>query len=422
MNELTIDERSRLDQCEATIQGELHAFVRVGNALLTIRDQRLYRQGYETFEDYCRVKWNMARNYANKLISASETVANLGTIVPILPTSEAQTRPLTALPPEQQRVAWQEAVETAPGGKVTAAHVATVAEQYKPRVETVETPPAPTQTFQRVSADDFKMEPAWVYGSLLDQPATSALFRDALQQASDSTLYRAHWATETEGKRRELAAMENAMTARGLVFTSKLPQIDPPAPRWEPDPAWAAEYEQPKPVGPATLPISQRPDYDSDEWYTPQQYTDAARAVMGAIDLDPASCVAANEVVGAARFFDKTTNGLALPWSGRVWLNPPYSSPLAQEFIKKAIDEYTLGDMTQAVILVNNATETVWFQSLLTRFPVCFPASRVQFWREGHAPAGARQGQAVFYIGPNRPQFARVFSELGPVLERAMEG
>lgn len=61
----------------------------------------------------------MARNYANKLISASTVVQNLGTIVPI-PTTESQARPLTSLPPDQQREVWQEAVETAPKGMVAA--------------------------------------------------------------------------------------------------------------------------------------------------------------------------------------------------------------------------------------------------------------------------------------------------------------
>jgi len=38
----------------------------------------------------------------------------------------------TKLPPEQQAEVWQEAVETAPNGKVTAAHVAQVVEKVKP--------------------------------------------------------------------------------------------------------------------------------------------------------------------------------------------------------------------------------------------------------------------------------------------------
>lgn len=59
----------------------------------------------------------------------------------------------------------------------------------------------------------------------------------------------------------------------------------------------------------------------SVELYTPDYIVEAARATLGGIDLDPASCAIGNEVVKATRYFDK--NGLTQPWSGRILLNPP---------------------------------------------------------------------------------------------------
>jgi phage N-6-adenine-methyltransferase len=162
--------------------------------------------------------------------------------------------------------------------------------------------------------------------------------------------------------------------------------------------------------------ISATPGYDSDEWYSPAEYLEAARAVMGDIDLDPATCAAAQEVVQARRFFTKEDDGLAQEWRGRIWLNPPYSAALAPRFIDKLCAEYDAGRLIEAVVLVNNATDTAWFHNLLGRFPACFLRKRVPFWRPGHNGGGARQGQVIFYLGPRVSEFWRVFSPLGVVV------
>jgi len=129
--ELTIAEQSELDQLETTIERGLQTFYEVGSALLTIRDKRLYRSEYSAFEDYCQERWGFTKTYANYQIAAAEVRANLTTIVvKQLPQNEAQIRPLTSLEPDQQREVWQRAVETAPNGKITAAHVAQVASDY----------------------------------------------------------------------------------------------------------------------------------------------------------------------------------------------------------------------------------------------------------------------------------------------------
>jgi len=81
-------------------------FVRDG--IVEIRGSRLYRESYETFEGYCRDRWDMDRNYTNKLIASASVVKSLGTTVPIQPTNERQARPLTKLEtPEEQIEVWE---------------------------------------------------------------------------------------------------------------------------------------------------------------------------------------------------------------------------------------------------------------------------------------------------------------------------
>jgi len=142
-------ESIRFTELESVIDVGLKTFVDVGNALLEIRDSRLYRAQWGTFDEYCRERWGMAKSRAYQLIDAAQVSANVSTVVDILPVSERQARPLTRLEPEKQREAWQTAVETAPGGKVTATHVRSV-------VDTMIDPPV-----QRPSAKEEKLpEPA----------------------------------------------------------------------------------------------------------------------------------------------------------------------------------------------------------------------------------------------------------------------
>lgn len=157
---------------------------------------------------------------------------------------------------------------------------------------------------------------------------------------------------------------------------------------------------------------------DSYEWFTPAEYIEAARAVMGGIDLDPASCAEANEVVKARRYYTREDDGLAQPWVGRVWLNPPYNMPLVEEFAQRTVEEVAAGNVTAAIVLVNNSTDTGWFHTLLdAASAVCLTRGRLKFWN-GADRLAARQGQAIFYLGPEPDNFAQRFTELGGVLRR----
>lgn len=150
----------------------------------------------------------------------------------------------------------------------------------------------------------------------------------------------------------------------------------------------------------------------NNEWYTPADYIEAAREVMESIDLDPASNDIAQKTVKAAVYYTAETNGLDKEWHGNVWMNPPYASDLIGKFIDKLIAE--LPNIEQAIVLVNNATETEWFGKLISHASaVCFPRSRVKFYMPDGKTGAPLQGQAVIYFGENKERFAEVFSGKG---------
>ena len=92
-----------LQELETIIETGLRTFVEVGEALLEIRDRRLYRESHKTFEDYCRERWGMSRIYAHRSIEAAKIAKILLPIGNI--SSESQARELVLLAREDEQAA-----------------------------------------------------------------------------------------------------------------------------------------------------------------------------------------------------------------------------------------------------------------------------------------------------------------------------
>jgi hypothetical protein len=156
-------------------------------------------------------------------------------------------------------------------------------------------------------------------------------------------------------------------------------------------------------------------------------YIEAAREVMGSIDLDPASCEQANRTVKATNYYTEKDDGLKQNWHGNVWCNPPYGhinsvkggtkngyTPL---FTQKLLHEYRVGNVTQAILLVlGNACFMKWFYPLW-EFPLCFHDGRIYF----NLPDGSKSdfgfGNTFIYIGPHEDRFIKHFSLFGRIVK-----
>ena len=126
--------------------------------------------------------------------------------------------------------------------------------------------------------------------------------------------------------------------------------------------------------------------------------------VLGAIDLDPASSFLANQTILAERFFTKEDDGLLQEWSGRVWMNPPYSRGLIDKFVTKLL---TSPRVMASLVLTNSATETNWAQELMTGATwVFFFNHRIHFM----PPPGVER--------PDRPKYPQMLVYRGPHLLR----
>jgi phage N-6-adenine-methyltransferase len=163
------------------------------------------------------------------------------------------------------------------------------------------------------------------------------------------------------------------------------------------------------------------PERDSGAWFTPAPYARMVEEVLGQIDLDPFSADAANVNIRARRYFTAGQDAYRQRWfesKGTVFMNPPYTRGMVEGAVELFLAHWETGVITQGIVLVNNATETCWFQSLLRHSSaVCFTERRIAFENvDGKQVSGNTRGQAFFYFGRNVRRFADVFGRIGKVL------
>jgi phage N-6-adenine-methyltransferase len=179
------------------------------------------------------------------------------------------------------------------------------------------------------------------------------------------------------------------------------------------------EHAKARVKGATTSAPSRMDKYSGDnEWYTPPDIIEAARRVLGDIDLDPASHVLAQTWIKAKTFYTAADNALERPWRGRVWLNPPYCRELMGPFVDKLLAEHASGVVEEALLLTHGCTDTGWFHAAARASPAfCLLSGRVDFITpSGDKAASSTHGQTVFYLGVDDSTFVQVFAELGLIV------
>lgn len=174
----------------------------------------------------------------------------------------------------------------------------------------------------------------------------------------------------------------------------------------------------------------------SNEHYTPPDIIEGVRAVLGSIDLDPASCEVANTIVKAKKIYTKEDDGLVQDWLGRVFLNPPGGKPTgkngkrinvsnAQRFYFKLVREF-LSYNTHSAIFLGFTLEILRLSQAdpnipsILRFPFCVCHERLDFLDENLVPQTDPSHANVLVLLPDTyeqvDKFELIFSCFGDVV------
>jgi len=163
---------------------------------------------------------------------------------------------------------------------------------------------------------------------------------------------------------------------------------------------------------------------DSNSWNTPRCYLSSARKVLKGIGLDPFSSNKANLAVKAESFYTEEDDAFTTIWETdhpTVWMNPPYGRGVMPKAINRFISMYNAVKFDRAIVLTNNATETKWFQTMLSYSSmVCFPSKRIAFTSPDNKEiSGNTRGQAFFLVGTGnvKKRFVKEFKQYGTIME-----
>lgn len=156
-----------------------------------------------------------------------------------------------------------------------------------------------------------------------------------------------------------------------------------------------------------------RTEETRDDWQTPKELVDA----LGEFELDPcANCQ--NPARLADCGYTIANNGLALPWHGRVWLNPPYGSE-ARLWLRK------LAEHGNGIALIPPRVGSIWFHEEV--FAKCdailFKKGRIAFIGQDGKPVAGNNADSIFVaFGANNVAALKASGIAGVLWEKENNG
>jgi hypothetical protein len=101
-------------------------------------------------------------------------------------------------------------------------------------------------------------------------------------------------------------------------------------------------------------------------------------------------------------------------------MNPPYTARIINVFLEKLVSHFENNEVTEAIVLTNNNTDTSWFhKSAQQASAICFTAGRINFLKRDGSTSSPTNGQSFFYFGNNPEGFNKEFSQYGLVMVKA---
>lgn len=112
----------------------------------------------------------------------------------------------------------------------------------------------------------------------------------------------------------------------------------------------------------------------SCEWETPKYFFEWYDAIYH-FDID---VCATQENAKCARYYTREQDGLAQPWTGRCWMNPPYGRGIGK-WVQKAYESVLNGGAELVVCLLPARTDTAWWHDYCMKGEVTFIRGRLRF-------------------------------------------